>query len=534
MIYKAPTDPHPLLNPATVYLVGGGPGDPELLTLKAKRIIETADVVLYDYLVDTRILQWIRSDARNPAEKIYVGKSAIHGHAMSQNDIEALMIEKAKTGKTVCRLKGGDPYVFGRGAEEAETLRKAGIKFEVIPGISSSIAAPAYAGIPVTHREDVSAFTVITGHEDPTKSEFQIDWADLATRHGTLILLMGVKQLPTISENLITHGKKADTPVALVEWGTRPQQRTVTGTLSTIAEIAANNNMKPPCVIVIGEVVRHREQLNWFEELPLFGKTIVITRSREQSSSLRQRLENLGAKVIEFPTIQIEPVQDTQPLQLALKNINQYQWLILTSPNAVKTLINYCFDQGLDVRALANIKIAVIGPATRDTLKEVGLNADLIPPEFVAESLLESLKEKISEFNGLRFLMPRADIARDMLPNALRELGAVVDDIALYNTTCPSNGEDVEQLQQVLLTEKIDYITFTSSSTAHNFAQRLEKVLTANPEILNNIQLASIGPITSEAVLKNFSRVDVEASTFTIDGLISAILYANEKKLVLL
>ena len=522
---KAPKTPHPLLHPTTVYLVGGGPGDPELLTLKAKHVIETAEVVLYDYLVDTRILQWCRPDA----EKIYVGKSAVHGHAMSQEQIETLIIEKTQSGKNVCRLKGGDPYVFGRGAEEAERLQLANIPFVIIPGISSAIAAPAYAGIPVTHREDVSAFSVVTGHEDPTKNELQLNWQDLATRHGTLILLMGVKQLPQITENLISYGKNKSTPAALVEWGTRPNQRTVTGTLETIAEIAATNQLKPPCVIIIGDVVRHRDKLNWYEQLPLFGKTIVVTRSREQASSLRQKLENLGAKVIEFPTIQIEPIDNNEPLQEAISNLNNYQWLILTSPNAVKILIAKLITYGKDIRALSHLKIAVIGPATQNALKHYGIQADLIPKEFIAESLIDALKNTISDFKNIRFLMPRADIARNMLPKTLIELGAMVDDIALYQTKCPDSGADMDDLVSALHKNEIDMITFTSSSTAHNFTARLQTILKEKPLLLKNIQLASIGPITSEAVVENFDRVDIEAGVFTIDGLISAILYANDK-----
>lgn len=517
---------HPVLakSEGKAYLVGAGPGDPMLLTLKAKWVLENADVILYDYLVDTRIMQM----ANPNAEWIYVGKSGLTGHTLSQEGIENLIVEQCKTGKMLCRLKGGDPYVFGRGGEEGQTLYKHGIPFEVVPGISSAIAVPNYAGIPVTHRDHVSAVTILTGHEDPTKPESSLNWSAIANTPGTLIFLMGVKQLGEICQKLITNGKSAKTPIALVEWGTRPNQRSIRGTLENIAERVAQQQFKPPCVTIIGDVVGLQDELNWFEKLPLFGKTIVITRAREQASTLRQQLELLGANVIEFPTIRIRANTNSSELKPYLDQVQSYDWLIFTSPNAVTLFQKALLENQQDWRVLGKAKIAVIGPATRDVLMQAGIQADLLPGKFVAESLFASL-EKAESLNGKRVLMPRADIARDYLPNALRNAGAIVDDIPLYFTELPTDGEDIQTLVDALENNAVDVITFSSSSTADNFAKRLAPALEKNPNLLDSCKLASIGPITSETIKKQFGRVDIEASIYTIDGLLSAILYAEDE-----
>jgi uroporphyrinogen III methyltransferase / synthase len=528
-----PDLPHPALRPPSgkAYLVGAGPGDPQLLTLKAKWVLENADVILYDYLVDQRMMhitQWQNAKA----EWVYVGKSGITGHTLPQEGIEHVMVDYCKQGKIVCRLKGGDPYVFGRGGEEAQTLRQAGIPFEVVPGITSAVAVPAYAGIPVTHRDHVSSFTVLTGHEDPTKPESNLDWAHIAESPGTLVFLMGVKQLPNICEQLQRHGKSKDLPVALIEWGTRPQQRTVTGTLETIVENSQKAGLKPPCVTIIGDVVTLQPELNWFETLPLFGKTIVITRAREQASSLRTQLEQLGARVIEFPTIHIEPNLNRDEIQPYLSQLQSYNWLIFTSPNAVSLFIARLYETGQDVRALAKTRIAAIGPATAEALEAIGIRPDLLPPKFVAESLFEALSN-IAPLAGQRFLMPRADIARDMLPKALENAGAIVDTMPLYFTQLPETDSDtIEALVKELQAGTVDAVTFSSSSTAANFAQCLEMPLKETPDLLKNTLLCSIGPITSDTMQNTLGRVDIEASVYTIPGLISALLYAQDTQLM--
>ncbi len=500
--------------------MGAGPGDPELLTLKAKRAIETCDTILYDYLVDSRILAWVRPDA----ERIYVGKSGLTGHTMSQEEIENLMVELCKAGKRVCRLKGGDPYIFGRGAEEGERLFDHQVEFEVVPGISSAIAAPAYAGIPVTHRNYASAVSIITGHEDPAKPESQLDWPVLAKMSGTLVFLMGVKQLPQITAQLIDHGKDPETPVAVVRWGTRPEQETVTGTLQTIAPIVQERQLQPPCIIVVGDVVKARPYLNWYETQPLFGKTFVITRARQQASELRNQLEWLGASVFEFPTIEIRPPHDVAAVQQHLQQLAQYQWVIFTSPNGVDYTMRYLFEVGLDVRRFSQCRIAAIGPATNDALKRYGLQADLLPKEYVAEAIFETLQAVQPDLAGLRFLLPRADIARDDLAVALLDAGAIVDQVAVYQTVCTPQGPDLEELVKLLSTAQVHGITFSSSSTVSNFVARLAQVLPENPELLDGIKLASIGPITSKTMRELLGRVDIEAPVHTIPGLVDSIV----------
>lgn len=409
------------------------------------------------------------------------------------------------------------------GGEEGERLHQEGILFEVIPGISSAIAAPAYAGIPVTHREYASMVSLITGHEDPTKPETQLDWPAIAKIPGTLVFLMGIKQLPHIVEQLLRYGKSPETPVALIHWGTRPEQKTLTGTLSDIVEALKAYPLSPPCSIVVGDVVQLRPQLNWFETLPLFGKTIVITRARKQASELRGQLEGLGARVIEFPTIAIQPPHNPQEIRAELKSLLTYDWVIFTSPNGVEYTMKSLLDASLDARAFSGVKIAAIGPATAQALEHYGLVADLIPPQFVAESIFEALQTVEPDLSQKRFLLPRADIAREMLTVALETAGAYVKQLPVYQTVLSIEGADIESLKAQLQAHTIDAITFSSSSTVTNFAQRLSALLHEDPHLLDGVTLASIGPITSNTLLEQFGRVDLEATSYTIPGLVRCL-----------
>lgn len=503
-----------------VYLVGAGPGDPGLLTLKAQQVIQKATVVLYDYLVDDRILTWCQPDT----ERIYVGKSGLTGHHLSQGEIEALMVEKALAGHIVCRLKGGDPYLFGRGGEEGEYLARHDIPFEVIPGVTSALAAPTYAGIPVTHRDYASAVTIVTGHEDPAKPSSMLDWGVLAKVPGTLVFLMGVKQLPQLVSQLVVHGKSTETPVALVHWGTRPNQQTRVGTLGTIVEMQAQDPLPPPCVTVVGEVVNARETLNWFETLPLFGKTVVVTRARAQASVLRNQLEALGARVIEFPTIEVLPPLDPPAVGEALAQLPRMDGVVFTSPNGVTFAMQALRQTDMDSRCFAGVKIAAIGPATAAALETYGLVADIMPEEFVAEAVFEALEAGMAPLAGKRFLLPRADIARDDLAVRLVYSGAEVIEVPVYRTVSAPDGPDIETLEEALKRQAVDIITFSSSSTVVNFTKRLQPLLLEDPNILSSVKFASIGPITSNTLQETLGRVDIEAKTYTIPGLIQAIV----------
>lgn len=496
-----------------VYLIGAGPGDPGLITVKAVECLKKADVVVYDFLANPALLSYASPDA----EIKYVGKSGSK-HTLPQEGINKLIIDLAKSGKIVARLKGGDPYVFGRGGEEAEELIEAGIMFEAVPGVTSAVAAPAYAGIPVTHRDYTSNVGFITGHEDPTKDESALDWEKIATGFGTLVFLMGVKNLPNIVENLIKGGRDPETPAALVRWGSTPRQFTVTGKLNTIVELARKNGMKPPAIFIVGGVVELREKLNWFERLPLFGRTIMVTRTREQAGRLRAQLAELGARVIECPTIKITPPDDWMRTDLAIDNISDFDWLVLTSPNGVDWFFNRLRHKGLDARALAGLQIAAIGPATAEKLRENGVRPDLLPERFVAEGLIEALSKKNIE--GRHILLARASEARDVLPRELGELGAVVTEVALYRTVPPDDL--TPEALEAFGNGEIDLITFTSSSTVTNFVRlmgegRMEYVKRGVP-------CASIGPVTSKTAEDAGVKVSVEAEAYTIDGLVDAIV----------
>jgi len=492
-----------------VYLVGAGPGDPGLLTLKGKQILERADCVVYDFLVNTELLRLARADA----EKISVGRRG-GTDRLRQSETNQLLVERARAGKLVCRLKGGDPFVFGRGGEEAQVLADAGIAFEVVPGVSAGNAVPAYAGIPITHRDITSTVTFIAGHEDPQKETSRLDWAHLGTYPGTLVLFMAVRNLPRITQALMDHGRAPATPAAVIQWGSLPRQKVIEGTLADIA--AKASAITSPAITVIGEVVGLREKLDWFEHLPLFGKRIAITRAREQASVLREELAALGAKVIEIPTIEIRPPDSWAPLDAALKRLEEFQFLLVTSANGVKNFLARLSASGRDVRSLHRLTIGAIGPATAAEFARTGVKVDLLPTEYVAEGLLAALGNR--DVQGKAFLIPRAKVARDLVPRVLEERGARVEVVEAYQTVVPEISPD--ELAR-LLTPQLDAITFTSSSTATNLAKLLGENRIA--ETLCGAVIASIGPITSQTLRKLGVEVTVEAQESTMAGLVHAL-----------
>lgn len=496
-----------------VYLIGAGPGDPGLVTKKGIACIAAADVVVYDYLASAELLKYARDDA----ELIYVGKKG-GDHTLSQDGINALLVEKAAAGNAVARLKGGDPFIFGRGGEEIEELIAAGLAFEVVPGVTSAVAAPAYAGIPLTHRQFASCVTFITGHEDPKKTDSMINWDALAATGGTLVFLMGVKNLPNITRRLVEAGMSKDTPAALVRWGTTPDQQSVSGSLETIYDNVQAAGLKPPCIIVIGEVVRLREKMQWFEKRPLFGKRIVVTRARKQASDLTQKLSDLGAACLEVPAIEIVPPEDLAPLDAAVEAIADYDWLVFTSVNGVDVFFDRLAAQGKDTRALGRIKTAAIGPATAQRMQENGLNADIVPESYRAESVVAAFENH--NVAGKKILLPRAKGARPVLPEELSKMGAQVDEVISYRAVQGTAG--AEQLSAQLKAGEIDMVTFTSSSTVKNFMALLDE--SGAKELLSGVTIAAIGPITAETAREMGVQADVVADEYTIEGLCRAIV----------
>ena len=499
---------------AKVYLVGAGPGDPGLITVKGKECIQKADVLIYDYLAAPTLLR----HANTKAEMIYVGKKG-GDHTLSQDGINNLIVEKAKTGAIVTRLKGGDPFIFGRGGEEAEVLIEAGIPFEVVPGVTSAIAAPAYAGIPLTHRKFTSTVAFITGHEDPNKDNTNIDWASLARGIGTLVFLMGVKNLPDITDQLIKNGKSPETPVALVRWGTTSRQKTVSGTLSDIVERVRAAKLKAPAIIVIGDVVRLRDRMKWFENRPLLGKKIVVTRAREQASDLVTNLSEMGADVLECPTIKVVPSENLSPLDCAISGLKSYDWVVFTSVNGVKHFFERLFEKGSDARALGHLHTAAIGPATADMLLKFGLKTDIIPENFRAESVVEAFSQE--NIAGKKILLPSAQEARPVLPVELRKMGAIVDEIITYHTIQDRQNADI--LLEDLQNETIDMVTFTSSSTVKNFKALIPDDMFIS--LLDGVTVACIGPITADTAKELGFNVHIIADEYTIPGLCQAIRY---------
>ena len=498
-----------------VYLLGAGPGDPGLLTLKGQACIQKADVIVYDNLANRVFLEY----ADENAEMIYVGKKG-SDHTLSQEEINGLIVGKASEGLTVVRLKGGDPFIFGRGGEEAQELVRAGISFEVIPGVTSAIAVPAYAGIPLTHRDHTSTVAFITGHEDPTKEESAIAWDRIATGVGTLVFLMGVGNLPKIAKTLMAQGRSGDTPVAVIEKGTGAEQRTVTGSLQDIAEKVKREGMRAPAVIVVGEVVTLRHELDWFERRPLFGKRIVVTRAREQASDFKAGLAKLGAECLEFPTISVVPPESWEALDRVLKRLEKYQWIIFTSVNGVKYFFERLVALGWDTRELNGAKVGAIGPKTAQALIARGVQPDLVPKEYRAEAIVESLKDW--KILGQRFLLPRASIAREALPLALVDMGAVVDEVPAYRTVKPDH--DRGPVKALLERGEIHMVTFTSSSTVTNFVDMFKQEKEALQKWMKAVTVACIGPITARTAEENGLSVNVIPAEYTIEALTEAIL----------
>ncbi|MBW1815657.1 MAG: uroporphyrinogen-III C-methyltransferase [Deltaproteobacteria bacterium] len=498
-----------------VYLVGAGPGDPGLLTLKGKACISRADVLVYDYLANPALLGF----AKAKAELIYVGKKA-GVHTLSQDEINSLIVKKALAGGTVVRLKGGDPFIFGRGGEEAQELAAAGIDFEFVPGVTSAIAVPAYAGIPLTHRDHTATVAFITGHEDPRKDTSNIAWDKISTAAGTLVFLMGVGNLAKIAERLVANGRPPDTPVAVIRRGTEPAQRTIVGTLGTIARIAEEAQVTPPAIIVVGQVVRLRETLNWFEKRPLFGKRIVVTRAREQASGFMKDLAMLGAECIEFPTIRVVPPDSWEPLDTAIGSLPQYRWVLFTSVNGVKSFLMRLEALGKDVRELKGCRIGAIGPKTAEIWKDMGIRPDLMPDEYRAEAVIEAFRRHGVE--GARILLPRALEAREILPESLREMGALVDVVPAYRTVLPDSH--TERVGEMLKNRSIHMVTFTSSSTVRNFVKMFEgRDFRINPGE-KGPTVACIGPVTAKTAEEHGFRVDVMPDAYTIEALTESIV----------
>lgn len=502
-----------------VYLVGAGPGDPGLITLKGLECVKKADVIIYDYLANERLLEHRRPDA----ELIYVGKQGGR-HTLPQAEINAVIVEKAKEGKIVVRLKGGDPFIFGRGGEEAEVLVDNGIPFEVVPGVTAATAVPTYAGIPLTHREHTASVAFVTGHEDPTKPESKVHWDKIATGIGTLVFFMGMKNLGYIVDSLVKNGRPKDTPIALIQWGTRTDQRVVTGTLEDIVEKVERARLGAPAIIVVGEVVKLRDRLNWYESKPFFGKRIIVTRSRDQASVFAERLIDLGATVIEFPTIDVVPPTSWDGLDNAIENIESYDWLIFTSANAVKFFFDRLKALGKDVRALKDVSICSVGPKTAEALGDYGLKADLIPSEFKAEGVVSALGQDV---RGKRFLIPRAKVAREVIPDRLRELGAEVTVAVAYENVRPVS--DVERLRRLFEEKKVSAVTFTSSSTVNNFVEMLgEKEY---KKLIEGVVIACIGPVTAKTAREYGMDVRIMPNEYTIPALIDAMAeYFGQRK----
>ncbi|HHX50965.1 MAG TPA: uroporphyrinogen-III C-methyltransferase [Clostridia bacterium] len=496
-----------------VYLVGAGPGDPKLLTLKGRECLAQADVVVFDRLVNHSLLNHVRKDA----ELIYAGKCP-DNHILEQDQINATLAAHARQGKVVVRLKGGDPFLFGRGGEEAEYLEEQGIPYEVVPGVTSAIAVPAYAGIPVTHRDITSALSIITGNEKPNQKDSKINWQCLVDENKTLVFLMGRRNLPLIVAKLLSMGMPKEIPAAIISWGTTPEQKTVVGELDNIVGRADEAEITHPAIIVIGQVVKLREKLQWFEKKPLFGKRIVVTRPREQAEELSNRLADLGGEPVIVPTIAIAPPEDYSLFDQALANIKTYDWVIFTSVNGVKAFFQRIGVKGYDIRKLFGLKIAAIGPVTRRELENYRLLVDYVPTEYRAEAMIEDWKNH--DLSGKRFLLPRADIGRSLLPDFLRSKGAVVHDVAAYRTIKAKT--DYSFLYELLHKGKIHLVTFTSSSTVKHFLDAF-----SNPNekaLLKELEVACIGPVTAATARQAGLNVQAVAEEYTIDGLVNAIL----------
>jgi uroporphyrinogen III methyltransferase/synthase len=491
---------------AKVYLVGAGPGDPDLITWKGRKLLAVADSVLYDHLANEHLLELTPKNC----ERIYVGKKKAV-HAFPQEEICAMMIERARRGLTVVRLKGGDPYIFGRGGEEAEALADAGILFEVVPGVTSPLGIAAYSGVPLTHRHHTKVVTFVTGHDLDA-----IDWGKVG-QSETLVIFMGIWAIRGIADAIMANGRSGNTPAIVVRWGTRPDQETLTGRLATIADEIDKAHLKPPATVIIGEVVGLHEKLSWFEKLPLFRKKIVVTRAQDQAGELSGRLRSLGADAIELPVISIQPAQDPAALDRAIAHLGDYDWLIFTSVNGVRFFLERMDHSPHDLRSL-KAKICAIGPATRRAIEDLHLKVDLMPAEYVAESLVAAFASE--QLKGRRILLPRAAVARDVIPTELSKLGAQVDVVEAYRNVVPEQAS--ARAKEIFAGDKKpDWITFTSSSTVDN------TIAAAGRGALEGVRIASIGPVTSNTAQKHGLTVDVEARNYTLDGLIQALLEAS-------
>lgn len=502
-----------------VYLAGAGPGDPGLITVKALEAIKEADCIIYDFLANSRLLEY----AKPGAETIYVGKKG-DLKTIAQDEINRLIIKKAKEGKTVVRLKGGDPFIFGRGGEEAEEIKDAGIPFEVIPGVTSATAAPAYAGIPLTHRDLASAVTFITGQENPLKERPNIAWDRLTVGRGTLVFLMGWKNLPLIASKLTENGWDPATPVALIRWGTMTKQKSLTGRLDNIVRLAEEKGIRPPVVTVVGDVVNLREKLNWFESKPLFGKRILVTRALDQAGEFTKVLEKNGAEPIAFPTIKTVPPPSWGPLDKAIKKIGSYDWAIFTSVNGVKYFFERLRKLDRDLRELKGVKICAIGPMTEKAIKNLGIKVDLTPKEYRAEAIIDALGKR--NIKGRKFLLARAMKAREIIPIEIKRLGGKIDVVPSYKTIRPA--KEAGELKELLLEGGVDIVTFTSSSTVTNFVAMFRKA--EIPELLDGVCVACIGPITADTAKENGIKVDIMPKEYTIPALTEAMAgYYREK-----
>lgn len=496
-----------------VYLIGAGPGDPGLITVRGKECIALADVVIYDYLANGELLKFAKPDA----ELIYAGKiGGAHNHAQSQ--INDLLVSRATGGKTVARLKGGDPFVFGRGGEECEALVAAGISFEVVPGVTAGIGAAAYAGIPLTHRQITTSVAFVTGHEHPDKEVTAIDWEKLSLGSGTVVFYMGVKNLAQITANLLANGRSPDTPVALIRWGTRAEQEVMTGTLADIAEKVRKSGFKAPAITIVGEVVNLRQRLRWFDNRPLSGKNILVTRAADQAGEFSRLLTLQGARVFECPTIALVQPDSLAALDAAIDELASYDWLILTSGNAVRHFFGRLGERGLDARALAACRVAAVGPKTATAVREYGINPDLVPADYKAEGVVAAFGAL--DLNGKRILFPRADKARDLIPSALTAMGAVVAAPVAYCNRLPDSLP--EEALLALEERRIDCVTFTASSTVENLSAMLGE--NRFLRLFEGVKIASIGPITTKSCLELGLDVAIEPEKYTLDKLTEEIV----------
>ena len=493
-----------------VLLVGAGPGDPGLITVKGLESLRTADAVVFDRLASPNLVAQARPDA-----ELYDAGKGRDDHRMTQTEINELLVELGLRGLIVCRLKGGDPFVFGRGGEEALELSAAGVPWEVVPGISSTIAAPAYAGIPVTQRGMSTSLTIVTGSEDPNKPDSTINWDALAGLSGTLVFVMGWKGMNDIVAALTSRGVPTDRPAALVQWGTTPKQRVVTGPIGEIVARGVEAGIGAPVSLVIGEVAGLRDAMAWFDTRPLFGKRVLVTRARSQASKLVKQLEDLGAEVLEYPTIEIVPVRDPEPLDEALRNVAKYDWMMFTSSNAVRGIAARMKSLGIDSRALAHLKFGVNGPSTARALAEIGINADAIPVQYLASAMVELLKK--DGITPKNVLFPRSEIGRETLAAGLRELGSNVDEVVAYSTESPNDTGD---LARAAYEEGVDFTTFTSSSTVRN----LVDILGGSPDLINTSKTVIIGPVTADTAKELNVNNNIEADEQSIPGIVKAIL----------